>query len=387
MLTATEIDYGEFLLTQDNWNRMVKNHPERTPFLYHQWLRYHSYEVLSGSEKPLILKVGDEKETVAYVPLMSFESKVRRFHARAVGFARSADTFFNNIVARNHYDAILAAVFEYFMSQHTIWDVLLFDKVHEASQLNEAIRRASSTFRLRYDCQSANVNLFVPIDKPWNKYYQSRTKNFRKSIRGLQNRLERSGVITIEKLTNHSKEFKPALEEALKISSKSWKAKENIALSSSAQSVAAFKELCENGIEDVSIVLYILRLNDIPAAAEYHLFYDGIEYALRADYSEEMKSLSPGSFLDYCIIKELFNNGTQRYELGPGLNNYKLRWTNSSYKAHNYRIFNRKVALHVLWHLENSMIPMAKKVRSAFLEKKMPFDQLENAKQKRLFRK
>lgn len=367
MLTIKKIDYlNEFPSIQNDWNRIAANHPEASPFLSYQWQRYYSYGGFCTSDKPLILRVVEGNEAVAYLALLAYYTTIRKVRIRTIGFAQNPDTFFNSIVATGRFDEIFACLFAYLTREYKAWDILLFDKIHENSRLNEAVRQATSAFGLRYDCQNANTNLFLPVDKPWEEYYQARTKNFRKSNRGVENRLERNWKVEFRIVTNHEPGFHEVLEKALKISAKSWKAKKDIAISSSEQVARGFKALCENGIADGPIILYVLYLNDIPVAVEYHLRQNDIEYALRADFDEEFGKASPGSYLDYSIIKELFHNGVKRYELGPGLNEYKLNWTESSYKALYYRIFNPTLRPTALWHLENHLIPLAKKARSMF---------------------
>ena len=179
--------------------------------------------------------------------------------------------------------------------------------------------------KAKYLIFAESENLFLTIDKPWDEYYNSRSKNFRKSLRGVKNRLERNTDAVIEQYDICNSNFQGVLEELLNISSNTWKNDwVGVSLSMQPASKIFFKNLTEMGLPNSKIILYLLRINGTAAATEYHIRSKGIEYALRADFHNEFTHHSPGTFLDFSVIKDLFNKGIHRYELGPGLNPYKF---------------------------------------------------------------
>jgi CelD/BcsL family acetyltransferase involved in cellulose biosynthesis len=96
------------------------------------------------------------------------------------------------------------------------------------------------------------------------------------------------------------------------------------------------------------LLVWLLKIDQIVVAMEYDLEYKGVVYALRADFDETYGEYSPGAYLEYHVIKYVFEQGYLEYNTGPGLNAYKLHWTNE---------FKENVALHLCNHnLRASMI-------------------------------
>jgi CelD/BcsL family acetyltransferase involved in cellulose biosynthesis len=110
------------------------------------------------------------------------------------------------------------------------------------------------------------------------------------------------------------------------LSAASWKQNTGTTFDNSAPS-AFLDTLIEHGRREGWLVVWLLTLDDRTIASELHVEYGGRAHALRADYAEDAAELSPGSYLNWKIIERLFDSDLYRYELGPGSNPYKQRWT------------------------------------------------------------
>jgi CelD/BcsL family acetyltransferase involved in cellulose biosynthesis len=96
----------------------------------------------------------------------------------------------------------------------------------------------------------------------------------------------------------------------------------------------------------------------------HQLRADGIVHALRADYDEAHRELSPGSALSFAIARALFSRGeTQEYDMGPGLNDYKLRWATGSHETVDLRIHRRGLYPGLLHAVETAVLPAARRLR------------------------
>jgi CelD/BcsL family acetyltransferase involved in cellulose biosynthesis len=94
---------------------------------------------------------------------------------------------------------------------------------------------------------------------------------------------------------------------------------------------------------------------------EYDIEFGGKVYALRADYDEAYASHSPGAFLEYHIIKHLFTNSYVEYNTGPGLNDYKLHWTDEFKENKHVLVCNRSLTGWLIWTLEGRLVPLLKR--------------------------
>jgi CelD/BcsL family acetyltransferase involved in cellulose biosynthesis len=346
------IDYTkDFLSARDEWNRLLLEHPDQTPFMHHEWIHY-TYEARFWDAEPFVLKIKRQKMVVGYVPLCLYKLTLRNINLRAVGFPENPDAFTNSIICSEAPERVFSAILKFFQNEFREWDVLLLDKIPEYNPLYQTViplagRLQSKSFILR-----AGFNLMVQLKQPWDDYYADLSRNFRRSLHGIRNRLAQFGHINFEAYTTQDGSLDTAFAEFLAVSSGSWKQDTGVALPSQPSSLAFFKMLTRFGLPDAHLIIYVLRINGVAAAVEFHLRSRFTEYALRADYHENYSKQSPGTFLDYSIIKNLHENGVQSYQLGPGLNPYKLKWMPARQTIKQFIIANGTLKARLFWLLE-----------------------------------
>jgi CelD/BcsL family acetyltransferase involved in cellulose biosynthesis len=90
---------------------------------------------------------------------------------------------------------------------------------------------------------------------------------------------------------------------------------------------AFIRRLTQHALEQGWLSMWGLRLNGKVVAMEYQLISGGEVFALRADFDGSLDAISPGSYLSWQLLQELFGSGLTRYWMGPGANAYKGRWT------------------------------------------------------------
>jgi len=99
------------------------------------------------------------------------------------------------------------------------------------------------------------------------------------------------------------------------------------------------------------VALWLLHCQGKPVAFEYHLEFQGVAYALRADFDESYRLLSPGAYLEQAIIRSLFDDAARRigeYNTGADDYWYERRWTDKSRPHGKAWIFPRSVYGRVL---------------------------------------
>lgn len=366
MVRIVEIDYlKEFPKLKDSWNKLATCHHESSPFLSWEWYFFYVYPfLLKSGGMPIILAAKNEEKFKAFLPLVMGAKNMRNIQLQTLQIATCPDTFFNGLIADE--TAHVLELLEYCRQTYE-WDILILNKIRGDSTLGQAVQFACDQLGLPVDIVASTKNLFVTINKQWPEYYKGRSKLFRKSLRGVENRLKRNWPQELLVYSNSDDRFEIALKKAYKVSSNSWKHKEGLSVVSNHALAEAFAGFFRVGVPGGETRIYILELDRNPVAVQYDILQNGVEYALRADFDEGWKQWSPGTYLDYKILESLFHNGIQRYELGPGLNSYKLRWTNDSYDVFDYRIYNNKSKKALmLQFLENRIIPAARRMKHLF---------------------
>jgi CelD/BcsL family acetyltransferase involved in cellulose biosynthesis len=123
------------------------------------------------------------------------------------------------------------------------------------------------------------------------------------------------------------------LDEIVSISARSWKRSTGNTLDVPGPR-AFIERLTNQAYASDWLSVWVLRIHDTPVAMEYQIVYDDKVHALRADFDDNYKNLSPGSFLSRRLVEGLFANGFKRYYMGPGRNSYKTRWSKTGDMLH-----------------------------------------------------
>ena len=85
---------------------------------------------------------------------------------------------------------------------------------------------------------------------------------------------------------------------------------------------------------------------------------------MRSEFDEEYSESSPGKYLEFALIKYLFEHGFKEYSTGPGLNEYKLHWTDDFRENLNIKAYGNTARGRLVGALEVKILPVLKKIRS-----------------------
>jgi CelD/BcsL family acetyltransferase involved in cellulose biosynthesis len=346
---------------QEGWEDLHRGDATRSPFLSPDWFRC-CLEDAQGSELFLIA-VREGTRLVGIAPLSRYRLPVRWRNARAIGFIRCRETpYADFIVEDGRREAIVGAILQHLHStERSSWDLLDLGPWPHSSPNVELGRKWLGAWGAKWTESTASLVPVVTMPEGWDAFMESRSYLFRKSRRGVLNRMGRLGNTQVE--CHRSDPDGEVLRAICDVSSRSWKHDDGKALTSRAESMRFFAALTQAAGRRGSLLVWILRLNGSPIAMEYNLTENGIVYALRADYDQTYRQSSPGAFLEYHIFQRLFSEGCRAYHAGPGSDAYKLRWTEELSRNIMVTVFNRGAANQALWLTETWAIPKLRRLR------------------------
>ena len=135
-----------------------------------------------------------------------------------------------------------------------------------------------------------------------------------------------------------------------------------------------FRALSQCASRNRWLRLWVLRLNGRAVAMEYQIQALGVVHALRSDYALDARELSPGAYLNFRIVQSLFEAGdVTRYDMGPGTNEYKLRWASGTQETVTIEIYRDSLYGRFLNALETKAAQLARQWR----DRTRPGDQKE----------
>jgi len=327
MLAVEEITTGDQCRAiKAAWNKLFAENEKCSVFLSYEWFEccHRSY---NAGKDLLILLVKDRNEMIGLAPLWEYQSSIRAVSVRKVGFITVPDTpFVDFVIKRGREKEVLNAVLQHlYIRRRKNWDVLTFDRWPVESLNYKVLRDLLLEKGKRYFVVSTSVSPYIPIQEKWEVFWESCSMRFRKTRRNIINRINKLGKVEIECIAQDG--TGAAYRDIVSVSERSWKQKEGIAISSRGEVKDFFQALTDLGGQKGWLLVWLLKVNGIPIAMEYDLTWGGRVYALRADFDEAYNEYSPGTYLEYQIVKALFEEGYLEYNTGPGLNAYKLRWT------------------------------------------------------------
>ena len=215
--------------------------------------------------------------------------------------------------------------------------------------------------RKNFFTEVASLTPYIPIQGEWEAFLQTRSARFRKTHRNIINRISKLNKVEIQCFSQDTSGT--VFKEILAVSEKSWKQKGGIAISSRKETKKFFEALTDLAGQKGWLLVWLLKVDGVPIAMEYDLSYKGKVYALRADFDESYKEYSPGVYLEYHIIKTLFEERYHEYHTGPGLNTYKLHWTDQLKENMALQICNNNYKGWMIWTLEGRLLPFLKQIR------------------------
>lgn len=348
---------------KNEWNALLKNSYKDVVQLTHEWIITWWNSFGNGNQLNVIVVYDENGQLVGIAPMMRTNSRYRGVNiTKTCLMANGHSPSSNFIVSKENSAEIIKAILDY-LKGHSDTDIIELTKLDANSQ----------TYSIAFDYLNMNSNRFgikdnieapfISINSDWEAFLSNKSQRFRKSLRNKINRANKSGGISIEKIQINDSN-NPAIQEMFAVSEKSWKRQEGTDITSNPRSKNFYIEICDRLGPQGIISLWLLRKGSIPIAFEFHLTYNNVVYPIRADYDESYKDLSPGSVLEYNIIKTLFDEANIReYNTCGHTYNYLMNWSEDTRKHVNIEIFSKNYKSYGLYNLEYKLIPFLRKLR------------------------
>lgn len=309
------------------------------PVLSPEWFEACLRAYGKGKKPALRLAVERDKPT-AIAPLWRYHHVHRNIPLLALGFINVHDSpFVDFVVSEEHrapfLDAVLRSLFD---TPEMAWDLLRLTPWPAKSPNRPIVQSWLEKERKKYRFTTASIAPVLALDTDWDSFLRSRSSKFRKTRRNIVNRIQCLRDLELECHRND-----PAgnvLKDVIAVSEKSWKSERHLTMTQQEGALEFFRLLTKNAGKYRWPMIWLLKTEGRPIAMEYDLECDGVVHALRADYDQAYSRFSPGAYLEYEIIERLSRGGFRQYRSGPGLNDYKLRWTDETERNETMLVYN-----------------------------------------------
>lgn len=237
-----------------------------------------------------------------------------------------------------------------------------FLKINHQGELHRFLLTRPASDNVKVGVKPSLTTPVIWIDKEWDAFFGSRTKKLKKSLKHKLNRFNKEPGFTISEKKISSKKD-PVVQEIIEVSANSWKSSIGNDLRNHHRSRQFFFNLIESFGRSGVLSAWIVHFEMKPVAFEVHLVYDGVVYPIRADYDEAFKAFSPGSVLEYSVLKHLFQAGQVRqYYTCADDYWYLSNWTSDYEDFCTVEVFGNSLKSRLLFGLEYRVIPIVKRV-------------------------
>ena len=343
------------------WSAVAGESGQSSPFHSHDWFAC-CWRAAAPDRQPEALVVEDSAGPVGLVPLIRWKGDLHGVPARFVGLLDSPDTPLVDWLSVGPPEPVIEAVMKDF-ARRDDWDVLALSGLPATSSTLKALE-GWLPGRFRWHQTRVLHSPYLVVSGTWDEFWIAKSQRFKKTIRNVANRLVKAGAVTVEE-HREVRPDGPFFAELLDVSRRSWKASRQVAIATMPRMAEFFSDLTRLASARGWLRLWILRLDGRAVATEYQLEDGGRVHALRSEFDGSLpEELSPGTHLNAEIVRALFGRaGVHEYDMGPGENEYKARWTSDAHETVTLRIYRPGAYGAALYALETRAVPALKRLR------------------------
>jgi len=355
----------EFQSLATDWNRLAYLTDPSSVFLRHEWSDA-SWQWLNKDDWQLcVICVKRDGELIGICPLVRHRTvRARIGLIELKGLVVPDNQEFSLIADSANIGDVVTGMLNALKSSRICWDILSLESVPANLPTTTTLENMAPGFGYSIRVLKSYENPGINLEDDWEVYYGRRSRRLKKGNNLIRNRLKRDGKeVEILCFDRTSTEFdlESLLNTLTKLSASSWKASTGLTLDNPGPG-AFLSRLSEHAISNSWFLVWLLTIDQEPAAMEYQLEFNGVISGLRADYDARFEGYSPGTLLNWRIIERLFDRDASYYALGPGSNPYKSRWVEGGRELGDIVIYGTSIRARALAMLEMHIKPLARRL-------------------------
>ena len=353
---------------QDKWRDLEESVSHPSVFLTHEWFSS-AWQWRCQDSALLILVVWQNGELVGACPLI--KSQQERMHVKytKLEYLAVPDTQECLILAEPSLEPQVHLAILNHLNSRKDWDIAEIRQIPEDSFSWKFLTSEIQDPQIAIGFGGGGSNPTVPLAGTWQDYYSRRSRRLKKGNNHIANKLKRRySEISVE--FHYYSKWPDGLlqavhENLIDLSIRSWKSMETKSSFDHDGPKAWLGDISSVAADEGWLAVWILRLDEQCAATEMQLIRNGIASALRADFDNELRDLSPGAYLNWKILEHLFSQdseGVHEYRMGPGANPYKARWSEQELQLGHAVLYNKTLVARTHWIIEKWIKPTLRKI-------------------------
>lgn len=347
-ITVEEISSTKsFLELRDEWRALEKSMCRTSVFLTHDWFSA-AWQWRRRDGLLSILVVRQKGQMIGACPLLKTTANRKLFKYTRLEYLAIPDSQECLILAKASLESLVHNAIFANLAARSDWDTLEVEQIPEDSSAWDSLHSQKVRSGIAIGYRSGGTNPTVPLSGTWQEYYARRSRRLKKGNNHIANKLKRQYAEISVECHYYSRWpddlFQESYENLIATSTRSWKSGETRSSFDHEGPEAWLRGISTAAAERGWLAVWVLKLDGQCVATEMQLIRDGIISALRADFDNALRDLSPGAYLNWKILERLFSQdmgNLTEYRMGPGANPYKARWSEQELRMGHAVLYNR----------------------------------------------
>lgn len=319
-----------FEALRQEWSELLKASDSDCVFLTWEWL-YTWWKHLSDGRSLCILIVRRDDELTALAPLAVRPRRLSRAHPFPVieflgsGFVGS--DYLDLIVRKGSETEACQALTSYLANSQIL---LKWTNVKRGESAAAGVVAALCPKGWTFAEAQTNTCPFIPLaGTTWDSYLASLGAEHRYNFNRKWRRINRDYNVRFEQAATEE-QCREAIDLLIGQHNTRWSARGGSDAFHTDEIVAFHREWTQLALKCGWLRLYVLRLNDRPAACLYGMFYRGTFYFYQSSFDAAYQQYSVGLIAMGLAIQTAIAEGAKEYDLLHGTEAYKSHWSRQS---------------------------------------------------------
>jgi CelD/BcsL family acetyltransferase involved in cellulose biosynthesis len=294
-------------------------------FVLPEWLRVW-WDAFGGTADLSILSVHDQENVIGLAPLQLKGDK-----ASFIGSTNVCD-YLDFIVATGREGEFFDVLLNH-LNQQGITSLDLGLLRADSTVLTDLVPVAENR-ECTVSTSSEDITLELELPATWEDYLGLLNGKQRHEVKRKLRRLDEAGDVNLRVVEDAAEipQYMPTFFELFKMSSS-----EKAAFMTD-QMTSFFQTLAGAMAKSKILKLYILELDDAPAAAALCFDFNATLHLYNSGFDPRFNALSVGSLCNVLSIKDAIQSGRQKYDFLKGAETYKHRLGGREISLYNCRI-------------------------------------------------
>lgn len=186
----------------------------------------------------------------------------------------------------------------------------------------------------------------ITIDKDYDEYWASRSKNLRQNLKRQKNRLEREEITPSLKVIEAADQMALCIEQYGKLESAGWKNETNTAIHPDNSQGRFYRDILESFAATGEAIVFQYWYNDLLCATDLCIRSDNEFIILKTTYDESIKTSSPAMLMHREAFEYIFGlEGVTLIEFYGRVMEWHQKWTSDIRQLYHINYYSPKAIL------------------------------------------